>query len=369
MKNFWFLFLGLAFACSSSSENESSSELAFIEGLVQHIPVGAKARLGKIENNKPVYIDSSEISKEGAFSLKAPSDTERLYLLEIGAQRLPVFLEKGEHKLTADFNDLYPSARYTQSPLTDLMRQVEGSRVAFEKKAQELEMTFRKSMAYGNKAAADSAYEAFLGLQKSTKLYIKHFIDSVGPGPVSHLATSMLSVDEDFGYLDSLGQRFSRERPNAVFTKKLNAYLEVPRKLAIGKPAPEVAVTDPAGKPIQLSQFRGKWVLLDFWASWCKPCRAETPNLIAAMKNYKAKGFTVFSVSLDRDKEAWMKTMVGDKMYWAHGIEAGEFDGPSAKAYFVNAIPATFLIDPMGNIAAKNLRGQALADKLRQVLP
>lgn len=369
MKTYWIFILVLAFGCSTAEEEKLQSGKALIEAIVQHVPAGAKARLGRIENNKPLFIDSAEIAKDGSFSLSAPADTERLYLLEIGAQRLPVFLEKGVHKLTADFNDLYPSANYSNSPLTRLMRQVEGSRVGFEKKAQELEMQFRKSMAYGNKAGADSAYEAFLNLQQTTKVFIKHFIDSIGPGPVSHLATSMLSVDDDFGYLDSLAQRFAKEKPNAVFTQKLNAYMEVPRKLAIGKPAPEVAVTDPAGKPICLSQLRGKWVLLDFWATWCRPCRAETPNLVAAMKTYKAKGFTVFSVSLDRDKDAWMKTMVADKMYWAHGIEDGEFEGPSAKAYFVNAIPATFLIDPKGNIAAKNLRGQALADKLSQVLP
>jgi peroxiredoxin len=186
----------------------------------------------------------------------------------------------------------------------------------------------------------------------------------MGPGPVTYLATSMFSPDEEFAFLDSLGHVFEARCPKAGFTRKLSRFLEKPRMLAPGKTAPDFSVTDPAGKPVSLSRFRGSWVLLDFWASWCKPCRAENPNLVQAYSKYKDKGFTIFSVSLDGEREAWMKAMIQDRMLWAHGSELKGWKSEVAVLYGLNSIPASFLLDPEGRIVAKNLRGAALAEIL-----
>ncbi len=295
-----------------------------------------------------------------------PSDSERLYVLEVGGQRLPLFLEAGQHTLKGDFNQLYQSFSYTNSSLTDLLKRVESTRVGFEQKAQGLEMNYKSAMNSGSQKGADSAMNGFFALQNTTKQYVKHLIDSIGPNPVSHLATSMLSVEDDFGYLDSLANRFEKERPKAVYTEKMKSYLEVPRKLAIGKMAPDFSQPDPTGKPVTLSQFKGQWVLLDFWASWCKPCRAENPTLKKAFQAFKDKGFTILSVSIDTDKDAWLKAIVTDKMFWSHASDLTE-DNAAARPYFVRSIPSSFLVDPEGRIAAKNLRGPALEQKLSEV--
>jgi peroxiredoxin len=295
-----------------------------------------------------------------------PADSERLYVLEVGGQRLPLFLEAGQHTLKGDFNRLFQSSTYSNSRLTDLLKRVESTRVGFEQKAQALEMNFKMAMNSGNQNGADSAMNAFFGLQNNTKQYVKHLIDSIGPNPVSHLATSMLSVEDDFGYLDSLTIRFEREKPKAAYTEKMKSYLEVPRKLAVGKMAPDFSQPDPTGKPVTLSQFKGQWVLLDFWASWCKPCRAENPTLKKAFQAYKDKGFTILSVSIDTDRDAWLKAIVNDKMFWSHASDLTE-DNTAARPYFVRSIPSSFLIDPEGRIAAKNLRGPALEQKLSKV--
>lgn len=352
---------------SCSDKNEDVKNQAAIDGEISNLPVPVKnVRLSRIDAKGPVAVDSAIFESGGKFSLVLPADSERLYILEVGGQRLPLFLEAGQHLLKGDFNQLYQSTTFTNSRLTDLLKKVEATRVGFEQKAQGLEMNFKAAMNSGNQRGADSAMNGFFSLQNTTKQYVKHFIDSIGPNPVSHLATSMLSVEDDFGYLDSLAIRFERERPKAAYTQKMKTYLEVPRKLAVGKMAPDFSQPDPTGKMVTLSQYKGQWVLLDFWASWCKPCRAENPNLKNAFQTYKDKGFTIFSISIDTDKDAWLKAIVTDKMFWSHASDLTE-DNAAARPYFVRSIPSSFLIDPEGRIAAKNLRGPALEQKLSEV--
>lgn len=135
----------------------------------------------------------------------------------------------------------------------------------------------------------------------------------------------------------------------------------------IGDQAPELAIENPSGKVLKLSSLRGKYVLIDFWASWCGPCRRENPNVVAAYSKYKeakfkkAKGFEIYSVSLDKNKDAW-KTAIGkDRLTWSnHVCDFGGWQSKAASAYGVRSIPISFLIDPDGIIVAKNLRGQAL---------
>jgi peroxiredoxin len=367
LKSYFLIVFGIFSFFSCSEQKEKMDNLATIEGEITHIPAQIKnVRLARIDAKGPTVVDSAIFEADGKFSLALPADSERLYVLEVGGQRLPLFLEAGPHSLKGDFNQLYQSASFSNSRLTTLLKRVESTRVDFEQNAQTLEMNFKMAMGSGNQKGADSAMEGFFSLQKSTKQYVKHLIDSIGPNPVSHLATSMLSVDEDFGYLDSLANRFEKEKPGAAYTEKMKSYLEVPRKLAIGKKAPDFSQPDPTGKPVSLSQFKGQWVLLDFWASWCKPCRAENPTLKKAFQNYKDKGFTILSVSIDTNKDAWLKAIVTDKMFWAHASDLTE-DNAAARPYFVRSIPSSFLINPEGRIAAKNLRGPALEQKLSEV--
>ena len=138
---------------------------------------------------------------------------------------------------------------------------------------------------------------------------------------------------------------------------------------SIGAMAPELAFENPEGKIMKLSDLRGKVVLIDFWASWCRPCRMENPNVVAAYKKYNSKGFEVFSVSLDRDKASWMKGIKDDGLIWPnHVSDLGYWNSQGAKIYGVSSIPATFLINKEGKIVAKNLRGAALENALKELL-
>jgi peroxiredoxin len=130
----------------------------------------------------------------------------------------------------------------------------------------------------------------------------------------------------------------------------------------------EFSQADPAGKPVSLSSFRGKYVLVDFWASWCRPCRMENPNVVKAFNKFNNKNFTVLGISLDREKDPWIKAIEKDGLVWTQVSDLKFWENEVAQLYRVQGIPQNFLVDPNGKIVAKNLRGEALETKLCELL-
>lgn len=146
---------------------------------------------------------------------------------------------------------------------------------------------------------------------------------------------------------------------------------EIVRKLEnvqLGKVAPDFTLPDTAGVSVSLSDFRGKFVLIDFWASWCPPCRRENPNVVAAFEKYRDKNFTVLGVSLDRNKKRWLKAIADDKLTWTHVSDLKYWDSEVPALYGVRGIPSNVLIDPDGVIIGRNLREQELHDALEKFL-
>jgi peroxiredoxin len=152
--------------------------------------------------------------------------------------------------------------------------------------------------------------------------------------------------------------------------KAFSDRIEAARKTAVGAMAMNFTQNDTLGKPVSLSDFRGKYVLLDFWASWCGPCRAENPNVVNAFNKYKDKNFTVLGVSLDQPdaKDKWMEAIHKDGLTWTQVSDLKFWQNDVAVQYGIRAIPQNFLIDPSGKIIAKNVRGEDLLNKLKEVL-
>ena len=153
-----------------------------------------------------------------------------------------------------------------------------------------------------------------------------------------------------------------------TYVKELQKLVKVLEGLAVGKKAPEFSGVDPSGKTLRLADNHKGYTLIDFWASWCVPCRKENPNVVAAFEKYKDKGFTVFGVSLDKNKESWVKGINDDHLNWPQISELIFWKSEIAKLYGIRAIPANYLIDANGIIVAKNLRGEALQLKLKELL-
>jgi thiol-disulfide isomerase/thioredoxin len=215
---------------------------------------------------------------------------------------------------------------------------------------------------------AASLTSQFLSINKSNRDYILNFANENNNSLLPLLAVEYLDPQEDVAEITKIVEGLNANFPNSDYVKPLVARVSEMKRLAIGSEAPEIVVNDPAGNQISLSSLRGKVVLIDFWASWCRPCRMENPNVVKVYQKYKDKGFEVFGVSLDKGKPEWLEAIKVDGLTWKHGSELAFWNSSFVKTYNIDGIPKTVLVDKNGIIIAKDLRGPQLEQKLAEVL-
>ena len=320
----------------------------------------------KITTTQGDKIIATGTAKNGVFTLKGTLEEPGLYWLTMGKEQAQyVFLENSPIKITgskAAIKNIKIEGSQSHkeflvfqqifNPLFANLNAVvmEINRTAEEDKKEALMNQYREALSKLN-----SEVEKFIATRRST--YVSLFVISV----TLQASENILDVERRFNLLDAALK-------NSKSGKELSDYIAYAKVGAVGTDAIDFTQNDVNEKPVKLSQFKGKYVLVDFWASWCKPCRLENPNVVKAFSKFKDKNFTILSVSLDQEKELWLQAIEKDNLTWTHVSDLQLWNNAAAQAYHVQSIPQNFLVDPNGKIVAKDLRGEDLEKKLCELL-
>ncbi len=368
-------------SCNRAGENEY-----IISGTVKGIADGKTVILEKQDGmGQVVPLDTVKV-KDGKFTMTGSAKEPEIMLLQVEAiqGKVPFVLENGDIKIIVDKDSLQKS-KFSGTFNNDVFSKFNDDLTKFQKDFQKKLTTFQNA----NMAKMNAAQEAkdTITITKLMKEYqliqkegMEFYIKFAEANPKALLSAlildSMLNDPAvDLVKIKKIFASFSPElkkyKPGKSIQSKLDK-IEKPVTVAaaanVGSLAPDFTGPNPEGKSISLKQSLGKVTIIDFWASWCKPCRAENPNVVALYAKYHAKGLNILSVSLDKEASAWKAAIAKDKLTWNHVSNLKEFEDPIALQYGINAIPSIYILDAKGVIIAKDLRGEELNAKIASLL-
>ncbi len=362
-------------ACSNSNSASAGFELngKFSNGNNQTVV------LEKLSTTGVTPVDTVTVNEAGEFKIAADVPETGFYRLKISEKNFATLILSPNEKvkITGDANDLGNTYTVEGSVDSKLFWELNKISANNYRQRDSIQKYFQAviNMNPGVTLPQDKVDSIGNYLEKpynqlldNHNNYLMKFIEKNNTSFASLAAIQQLPADNFFPTYVKLDEGLFKKYPKSEYIQKFHESVETQKKLATGSPAPEIVMNTPDDKPLALSSLKGKVVLVDFWASWCGPCRAENPNVVKAYNKYKSKGFDIYSVSLDKDKDKWMAAIQKDNLSWPNHVCDFKFwQTPVVQLYNFTGIPYNVLIDKKGNIIAKNLRGEDLEKKLEEV--
>ncbi len=359
----------ILFACqghTQSNESTTTEEATItLKGVIQN-PQEGEINLYQLNNGGRQDFAKLTADADGIFSAEIPVNEPGFFIINFYDKQEGVLVLSDKNvDLMVDGSNAAGLFEVNGSEETTAFYKYQELEQELSNKSSELTQAYYAAETEEAAKKAEKEYMSYIG--ESTNK-IKNFVASNNQPFVSILAVSMLDASEHYDYLSGLSKKLLEKYPSSSIVASYNQEVEAVQKTAIGQEAPEIELTAPDGSSVALSSLQGKYVLIDFWASWCGPCRKENPKVVKMYNKYKDKDFEIFGVSLDRDKDKWLAAIEKDGLGWLHVSDLKFWQSEVVPLYRIEGIPMTILIDKKGKIIAKNLRGKALEDKLEEVL-
>ncbi len=377
-KNFFYCcivaLVGMVYSCKDGSSFT-------ISGTVNNPGSIKKVYLYQGDSTGVTMVDSTNLGEDGKFKFKRQAPFINLYDIRVGSSAIFDLIAKNGDDITFSTNLSDTTHSYTIKGSEDSEKIKEFNRIynvytgkisaiynTYEASARDITQQSRDTVIARRRL--DSLITVFRPLYtKETNARdeeVLKFAEDNNGSLAGFFALNVLDpvrYEQQFvAYADNIKNKF-KDNP-AVQRFVRNMALVAP--LSVGHKAPDFTTSGLDDKPVKLSDYKGKYVLVDFWASWCAPCRAENPNVVKQYAIYKSKGLNILGISLDENKNAWQAAINHDKLTWNHASDLKRFDGPTEVLYHIQALPSNFIIDPSGTIVAKNITGGDLEEFLNK---
>jgi peroxiredoxin len=362
-----FICMLLAFGCQPSENRKKFTSFA-INGKLKNsgldtIYLSAKSGSGF------VIKDTTSADSLGNFYFYGTIDEPDIYRISLTPENAFQFvIDAPQLEVVADAGNLPETSQVKGSRESALLKAFMQIDEQYQREVARVEEGFIAARDAGNADSLIYYQEEFFELRKENARKQREFISENPDSFVAAYATyAALNREEEGEFADSMITVFNENIPDSKYVRLLRELHSKKSSVAEGSIAPDLTLPQPDGTMLTLSSLRGKYVLLDFWASWCRPCREENPSVVRLYKEYQKQGFEIFGVSLDESREQWVGAIEKDGLPWANVSDLKGAESEAARLYHVEAIPMTVLLDKEGRIMALNLRGPALKEKLDEL--